>query len=112
MSDYFVSLVRSSSDFSLVTPPSFALTVFRLAPVGVPQAQLNTLNRAFYARLAARTDMMLTQTDLNGVFCVRLAVGAARTQRVHIDKAWAAIQAEGSAALLEWTSQSIDAVSD
>ncbi|KAH9942073.1 pyridoxal phosphate-dependent transferase [Amylocystis lapponica] len=109
MSEYFVSLIQSSPDFSLVTPPSFALTVFRLTPQSalpsaqsLTEAQLNELNRAFYARLAARTDITLTQTDLNGIYCVRFAVGAARTQRVHIDKAWALIQEEAGSALEEW----------
>ncbi|KAJ7745685.1 hypothetical protein B0H16DRAFT_1855814 [Mycena metata] len=81
----------------LVTAPSLALTVFRAAPKSGDatgaQAEmekekksaenelthLNALNASFFARLARRPDLAITQTVLNGVFCVRFAVGAART---------------------------------
>lgn len=95
--------------FSLVTPPSFAMSVFRLTPA-LPEelshtqaeAELDTLNRAYYARLSARPDIFLTQTLLNGTFCVRFAVGAARTTEGHIDHAWQVLQDEAGIAVKEW----------
>ena len=96
LNEYFVSLVKTSPTFALVTPPSLALTVFRVvadptalglsAPLSLDA--LNELNRVFYARVSARGEIFLTQTQLNGIFCVRLAIGAERTRKEHIDHAW------------------------
>lgn len=109
LSQHFVSLVQASPMFSLVTPPSFAMSVFRLTPA-LPEelshtqaeAELDTLNRAYYARLSARPDIFLTQTLLNGTFCVRFAVGAARTTEAHIEHAWQVLQDEAGLAVKEW----------
>ena len=95
-----------------MTEPSFALTVFRLTPA-LPASlsateqltQLNALNRTYYAKLNARPDIYLTQTQLNGTFCIRFAIGAARTTLAHIDRAWAILQEEAEGAQAEWTTK-------
>lgn len=106
LNGYFASLVKTSPSFALVTSPSFALTVFRVVAdpgaLGRGADALNDLNRAFYARVSARGEIFLTQTQLNGTFCVRFAVGAERTRREHIDRAWALIQEEAGVAVEEW----------
>ena len=104
--------MESSSQFEFVVRPSLALVVFRLVPpVGgnnslVPSAtdakSLNSLNRIFHRRISA-SGLFLTQTEVNGVFCIRLAVGAVRTQEKHIDMAWQMICAEVEPAMGEWT---------
>jgi aromatic-L-amino-acid decarboxylase len=89
----------------LVAKPFLALTVFRLAPKSLPHLtalELNALNRAFYARLASRSDIAITQTDLNGVFCVRMAIGAEKTVERDVDRALDLIGREGRATLREW----------
>ncbi|KAG0693790.1 pyridoxal phosphate-dependent transferase [Suillus ampliporus] len=103
----FAQHIRESDQFSFVAKPFLALTVFRLAPkslLHLATPELNALNRAFYARLAARNDIAITQTDLNGVFCVRMAIGAEMTLEGDIDKALDVIGQEGRAALGEWES--------
>lgn len=110
LNEYFASVVKTSPTFALVTPPSLALTVFRVVadpralalPVPLAPDALNDLNRVFYARVSARGEIFLTQTQLNGVFCVRLAVGAERTRKEHIDSAWALICEEAAGAVGEW----------
>ncbi|KAI0703057.1 pyridoxal phosphate-dependent transferase [Cytidiella melzeri] len=111
LNDYLVTLLRSSPDFSLVTEPSFALSVFRLTPAWITSAEsdetkreamLNHLNKSFYTRLAARHDIALTQTNLNGKFCIRLVNGAARTKKEHIEHAWYILQEEAKAAMMAW----------
>ena len=97
MNEHFASLVRASPDFDLVTTPSLALSVFRLklpsssvapdSPEGL-SAQ-NDLNRALNLRMSAENDkIFITQTMLNGMICLRFAIGAQRTERVHVDRAW------------------------
>ncbi|PCH37501.1 PLP-dependent transferase [Wolfiporia cocos MD-104 SS10] len=105
LNNRFASLVSASPDFSLVTPPSFALTVFRFAPAHLAtlsEAALNDLNHAMYTRISARTEIFLTQTKLNGTFCVRFVVGSGLTRTEHIEQAWALIQEEAGVAVKEW----------
>ncbi|KIM45051.1 hypothetical protein M413DRAFT_441699 [Hebeloma cylindrosporum] len=105
----FANLVDASDELSLVTKPSLALTVFRIVPKLQEENQpslsldsLNDLNRVFFGRLSARHDIMLTQTSLNGIFCVRLAVGAARTNEGHIQEAYNIIIEEAKFAVQTW----------
>jgi len=109
LNDYFGSLIRQNPSFSLVTRPSFSLTVFRLTP---PQSQdsaqyatledFDALNRSFYSRISARPDILLTQTVIDGIFCIRFAAGAQRTTKEHIDQAWSLIQEEAGIAADIW----------
>lgn len=83
-----------------MTPPSFALSLFRLLPrsegSGTKELEVvNTLNRAFYDDLLTRPNLALTHTSLGRVFCVRMAVGAARTEESDIDNAWETIKEVG-----------------
>ncbi|KAK7689917.1 hypothetical protein QCA50_006556 [Cerrena zonata] len=111
LNEYFASLVRASPTFELVTEPSFALSVFRIlhetpdsqADGSLSRDSLNELNRSFYAGLSSRPDILLTQTMINGTFCVRFAVGAARTTKKHIDEAWTIVQDEAAAAVKKWS---------
>ena len=91
---------------SLVTAPSLALSVFRIDPKATSPDQpalsleaLNTINKLFYARISARKDILLTQTILNGVFCIRFAIGAERTEVFHIKQAYNLLQKEAQLAL-------------
>ncbi|OJA12592.1 hypothetical protein AZE42_06905 [Rhizopogon vesiculosus] len=105
LNDQFAQGIRESDQFSFVAKPFLALTVFRLAPKSLSYLttpELNALNRIFHARLAARNDIAVTQTELNGVFCVRMAIGAERTVEKDIDRALTVIGEEGKVALMEW----------
>lgn len=111
MNEYLVSLIRTSPAFELVTTPSLALSVFRLV---IPQsvflaaeedslAAHNELNRAFHRCIEGASDkIFLTQTVLNGTFCIRFAVGAQRTRKEHIDAGWEVITTNASAVTEEW----------
>ncbi|KAG6333820.1 hypothetical protein ID866_5268 [Astraeus odoratus] len=101
----FVSLIRESADFNLVAPPSLALSVFRLessSDASLSLEKLNELNRLFYGRVSSRNNIALTQTDLNGVFCIRFAVGAERTSEEHIRYAYEILSQEAQTTLREW----------
>jgi len=104
----FADLVAISEELSLVTKPSLALTVFRVVPKlqeqqpALSTESLNDLNRVFFGRLSTRHDIMLTQTSLNGIFCVRFVVGAARTNEEHIQEAYSIIIKEARSAYETW----------
>ncbi|KAI0822430.1 aromatic-L-amino-acid decarboxylase [Trametes gibbosa] len=114
LNEYFVSLIRASQDFELVTAPSLALSVFRLTvPPSVTFREgedahvvQNDLNQTFHKRVSNESDkIFLTQTKLNDTFCIRFAVGAQRTRKEHVDQAWGIIQANARAATEEWVQQ-------
>lgn len=48
---------------------------------------MNRFTKALYSRLCSRNDILLTQTDLNGVFCIRFVVGAERTNVEDVHRA-------------------------
>lgn len=119
-SDTFVSLIKQSAQFQLITPPCLSLSVFRLEPrtptstsisaarsPDLDPAQLNALNRAFYTRLSARHDVVFTQTDLNGIICIRCAVGAERTEEADILWAFEALCEEANKTLEGWTGHGV-----
>jgi len=45
---------------------------------------------------------MLTQTTLNGIFCIRFAVGATRTNEGHIQDAYDIIIEEAKSTIETW----------
>ncbi|TFY80083.1 hypothetical protein EWM64_g3932 [Hericium alpestre] len=106
LSDVFAKYIQESDIFDFVAPPSFALTVFRIAPVSEPNAdlaQLNDLNHAFHEALQSHhAELVLTQTEVGGVFCMRLAVGAARTEERDIVQAWTIIKEVAEDVLRRW----------
>ncbi|KAF8523052.1 pyridoxal phosphate-dependent transferase [Hysterangium stoloniferum] len=107
LSNKFSSLVEASPYFEIVTPPSLALTVFRLLPPAdmdidrTDNTSINALNRLFNRRLLDR-DLMLTTVDVGDALCIRLAVGSQQTEEKHIDKAWEVLCAEVGPAIEEW----------
>jgi aromatic-L-amino-acid decarboxylase len=106
LNNRFAQRIYESDLFSVVTKPSLAMTVFRVAPKSLPHLEtpeLNALNRAFYARLAARSDIAITQTDLNGVFCVRMVIGAEKTVESDIEQALALMKEEAMVLVGNWT---------
>ena len=110
MNNSFVTLIQNKDYFSLVTKPSLALTVFRLIPESEADGQpalslesLNELNRQFYGRISARNDIMMTQTNLNGIFCIRFVTGATLTTEVHVRAAYDILCKEAETTLEMWS---------
>ena len=107
LSKKFNALVQADSQFEVVAPPSLALTVFRLLPPsdsGVDKSDLeavNQLNKIYHHRLHD-ADLFLTQTDVNGMFTMRLAVGSTRTEEEHIQRAFEIMVKEAGSAVEEW----------
>ncbi|KAL5519895.1 hypothetical protein ACEPAG_1555 [Sanghuangporus baumii] len=104
LNDRFVSLVQSSGELLLVTPPSFAISVFHVDAPADAENKLTTQNgltQALYKRLGERRDIVLTKTVLNDILCIRFAVGSAWTEERHIDVAYTTIMNEARAVIAE-----------
>ena len=101
LNEHFVSLLRSAPEFELVTTPVLALSVFRLKPPATAaaaesdsEAAANVLNRALAARLSTESDkILITPPVINGMACLRFAIGAQRTEKEHVERAWELITA-------------------
>lgn len=103
LNEHFADLVQKSDILELVTEPFLALSVFRLKPSRpITMKESNELNRMFNRRIAGRHDILLTETDLNGVVCIRFAVGSYRTEDKHIHHAFQLLMQEGKIAMDEW----------
>lgn len=93
LATHFSSLLASRPGLvSHFVPARFALVVFRVAKRGASEAGLNEINRAFFAKTAERSDIMLTPTVVGGTYCTRVAIGSPNTKEEHIDKLWQVIQ--------------------
>ncbi|KAJ7594599.1 pyridoxal phosphate-dependent transferase [Mycena floridula] len=108
LNERFCKLIDEDRTFRIITPPSFALTVFRLEPESstVPHEteSLNELNRIFFSRLSERNDILLSQTVLDGKNCVRFAVGSERTREQNIITAYEILKKEAELAITVWKS--------
>lgn len=58
---------------------------------------VNRFTEALYSRLCSRNDIFLTQTDLNGVFCIRFVIGSERTSVENVHRASSIIIEEAEA---------------
>jgi aromatic-L-amino-acid decarboxylase len=74
--------------------------------VPLDESDLNALNRTFYARLCRRNDILLTQTVLKDIFCVRFAVGSKETGEEDVSKAWNVVMEVGEKVYQEWNTKS------
>jgi len=110
----FQAKLAESNLLELFTEPSLSLSVFHISPSAFsslassttlpdnpsqpPTTSLsiqneptlesvNRFTRALYSRLCSRNDILLTQADLNGVFCIRFVVGAERTNVEDVHRA-------------------------
>ncbi|TXT08689.1 hypothetical protein VHUM_02817 [Vanrija humicola] len=105
--DELAKLVKASSNFEIVAPPSLSLLDFRLVPANAAhsEAELNALNRDLHARLVMHPDVHLTQTLLKSeeseVFCIRFAIGQNRTTLADVQEVWAIVEAEATRLLLK-----------
>lgn len=101
----FADLIRGSSLLELVVQPSLALVVFRIkADDSAQGSNINDVSKAFFKKILARSDLYLTQTELNGVHCVRFSAGGIMTEERHVRAAFKAIEEEASSTLLEFKS--------
>ena len=116
MNTVFQAKLAESNFLELFTEPSLSLSLFRISPsalsslassttISLPanpsqppttslsiqnESTLESVNRftkVLYSRLCSRNDILLTQTDLNGVFCIRFVVGAERTNDEDVHRA-------------------------
>jgi aromatic-L-amino-acid decarboxylase len=77
----FAEWVEADERFELMAPVPFSLVCFRhVAGDHVNQQIMDELNQS--------GDVFLTHTKLDGQLVLRLAIGGAYTQQIHVERAW------------------------
>ena len=84
--------VKEAPGFELMAPVPFGLVCFRYRLNGVPDTQVDDLNRRLLARVNATRRVHLTHTQLEGRYVIRLVVGQRETERQHVEEAWRLIK--------------------
>jgi aromatic-L-amino-acid/L-tryptophan decarboxylase len=88
----FAGRVDNDPDFELLAPAPLATVCFRFNPQIADEEKLNSINRQLLDEINNTGDVFLTHTLLDGKFAIRFVVGQTRTEKQHIDKAWAIIK--------------------
>jgi aromatic-L-amino-acid/L-tryptophan decarboxylase len=93
-----VGWVEADPDFELMAPVPFGLVCFRYRPDGVPDPELDDLNRRLLARVNATRRVHLTHTQLGERYVIRMAIGQRGTERRQVEEAWRLIRDAAKAA--------------
>ena len=88
----FASWVEEARDWKVVAPVPFSLVCFRCAPDGMSDAESDALNERILDRVNASGEAYLSHTKLGGRFTLRMAIGNLRTERRHVERAWALLR--------------------
>jgi aromatic-L-amino-acid decarboxylase len=84
--------VDADPDFELMAPVPFGLVCFRYRSDGVPDPEVDDLNRRLLAGVNATRRVHLTHTQLGERYVIRMAVGQRETERQHVEEAWSLIR--------------------
>ena len=85
----FAGWVEAAPGWEVVAPVPFSLVCFRYAPAGLPDAEADAMNARTLAAVNAGGRALLSHTKLHGRYTMRLAIGNIRTERRHLEAAWA-----------------------
>ncbi|KAK4450640.1 pyridoxal phosphate-dependent transferase [Podospora aff. communis PSN243] len=86
----FASWVRERGDiFEILTPPAFALTVFRMT--GRDEEEANRRTKELERRMDGSGKMWVTSTVLEGRFAIRVVTSVWKTEREDVERAFGLI---------------------
>ncbi len=88
------SAIGSAPDVELAHPPALSLFAFRQTSPGASVEEENRMNRDLLERINAPRRIMLTATEIDGVFWIRMCVLHLRTHQRQVDEAVEIVQRE------------------
>ena len=91
MAEWVEEQIDTYPDFELVVPRSLNLLCFRYSPGGYSAVELNDLNRTLLDKINSSGKIYMTHTVINGIFVIRMCIGATRVTQEHVSDAWALI---------------------
>ncbi|CAN6226097.1 unnamed protein product [Urochloa humidicola] len=98
---WFEQAVAADERFEVVVPRRFSLVCFRLAKrcVGDDDDDANGANRDLLAAVNASGQAFMTHFVVDGRFLLRLAVGGASTELLHVKDVWELLQGKADEVL-------------
>lgn len=75
-----------------LAPVAFSTVCFRWLLAGASEEQLDAFNERLLRALNATGEVFLSHTRLAGRFALRVAIGALRTERRHVERCWELIR--------------------
>ncbi|HUL72112.1 MAG TPA: pyridoxal-dependent decarboxylase [Vicinamibacterales bacterium] len=91
---WLAGAVRSTAHWHVVNPVPLQTVCVRHAPPGLEGEALDRHTLAWVDRVNASGDAYLTPAVLDGRWMVRVSIGSLATERVHVERAWAAMRRE------------------
>ncbi len=90
----FASWVEAEREWELMAPVPLGLVCCRHVPAARQDdaAAIDRHNAELLARVNADGRQFLTHTTLDGRYAIRIAIGAFRTERRHVEALWAALR--------------------
>jgi aromatic-L-amino-acid/L-tryptophan decarboxylase len=95
----FAGWVDDDPDWERLAPVPFSTVCFRWHPPGsaTTEAELDEHNAAIMDAVNRTGEVFLSHTRLDGRFTIRLAIGNLRTERRHVERAWALLREAATA---------------
>jgi aromatic-L-amino-acid decarboxylase len=94
----FAAWVDEDPDWERLAPVPFSTVCFRWNPGrGATDEELDSRNAAIMDAVNRHGDVFLSHTRLTGRFTIRLAIGNIRTEKRHVERAWALLREAAAA---------------
>jgi aromatic-L-amino-acid decarboxylase len=86
------SWIDAHPAFERLAPVSLSTVCFRACPTGVSSAEVNAINTALEQRLVSEGEVRLLSGTLGGVRALGFVIDGARTDEIHVRRAWALVR--------------------
>lgn len=81
--------IRNTPGFEILAPVPLNLVCFRMKPANITdEAALEALNARLLHELNSSGKILLTQTRLDGKYCIRFVAGIAETKKEDVEQGW------------------------
>ena len=98
----FTKWVDDYPDFERMAPVPMSTICFRLHPKSInEEKKLEELNLDFFKQIDTNSDIMISQTRLNGKYVLRVNMSGLRMELRHIEKAWEIIKSKAEGILAQ-----------
>lgn len=90
---WLAAQVDAAPQWRVLAPVALQTVCLRHEPAGLCNDELDAHTLAWLARVHASGEAWLTPAQLDGRWMVRVSIGALQTEREHVERLWAALQA-------------------
>ncbi|GKE04690.1 tyrosine decarboxylase 1-like protein [Tanacetum coccineum] len=109
MAKDFEAFLCTNSKFEIVVPTNFAMVCFRVSPSALSAVanktsdeKVNQLNKQLLESLNGTGRVFMTHTVIEGVYVIRVAIGATRTEDKHVSMLWDMVQEHANSLLAKY----------